>query len=123
MIMPKYLTPINAGGIQRFTEGATAPGWYQLDLPGALNPALPGVTVPPNATGMLVQSNASFDYCLSPEDAALGLGQALTMPTGDTMFLTGRNSVLAFCVQLIGAGANITFQFYTGDLGPVPSID
>lgn len=121
--MANYFKPINTGGIKRFTEGATPSGWYQLNMPGAENLTLPGLAVPPNATAMLVQANTAFDYCLSPTEARSGPPQAFTLPAGGTIFISGRTSVQQFCLWLIGAGANITFQFYTGNIGPVPTID
>lgn len=110
-----YFAPINANGIQRFVEAGQPAGWYQLNQANPDVNVLPGITVPDGVTGMLVQANTAITYCFSPADAP---STALTLQAGGTLTISGRKSVLLFCIRLSGAGANVTFQFLKGNIGP-----
>lgn len=115
MIGNIYFAPISRNGMQRFVEAGQPAGWYQLDQADPDVNVLPGIVVPDGITGMLVQANTPITYCFSPADAP---SSALTLQAGGTLTISGRKSVLLFCIRLSGAGANVTFQFLTGNIGP-----
>lgn len=116
--MSSTFLPIDQDGIQRFVEAAQPAGWYQLDQADPTLAVLPGITPPEGCTGMLVQANTAFTYCFSPAVALGNPSTALVLQAGGTLTISGRASVLAFSIRLAGAGANITFQFLTGNIGP-----
>ncbi len=121
-MMPKYFTPQDATGIQRFTQGGTAAGWYQFNRVGMLVSPLPGITIPQGATGLLIQAVSSLQYCQSPTDALVPTTAYMTLAAGDYMFLPGQQAVEQFCVLLPASGAAFTVQFLFGDIGPAPWI-
>lgn len=118
-----YFLPIDTGGVQVFTQGATPSGWRQFNLPTSINTWLPGITVPAGATGMLVQAVAALNYCFSPSAAFASTAAQLTLPAGGTIVLSGREWITAFCVNLPASGASFTVQFFYGSIGPVPDIN
>lgn len=119
--MSKYFTPIDAGGIVRFIQGATAAGWYQLNRPGLINTALPGIVVPAECTGMLIQAEAPLTFAYSPQDALAGITYGLDISTGSSMFVPGYEFVNQWCVLLPASGAQFSIQFYQGGIGPLPT--
>lgn len=122
MSIPKYFTPQDANGIQRFTQGGTAAGWYQFNRVGMLVSPLPGITIPQGATGLLIQAVSNLQYCQSPTDALVPTTAYMTLAAGDYMFLPGQQAVEQFCVLLPASGAAFTVQFLFGDIGPAPWI-
>lgn len=119
----QYFQPINVGGIDTFTASGQS-GWYQFDVPNALVPVLPGITVPPGATGFVIQANTAIAYCFSPEEADLGTSAWLSLPAGGSVVVSGTQWVRQFCVRLgLVANASFTVQFLTGNIGPILEIN
>lgn len=120
--MTRYFTPVNGGGIVRFTQGGTASGWYQLDMPGRLITALPGVTVPQGSTGVLIQAVTDVSFCMSPQVAEIGDTFALTLAAGASAFIPGYEALQQLCFLLPASGAQFVLQFHEGGIGPTPTI-
>lgn len=114
--------PIDTGGLTSFTEGAEAPGWYQLPVPGAVLPTLPGTTVPPGAQGFQITALADVVICFSPADALGGATTGLVLTAGSSYVFPGRSWVDGFCILLSGAGASFSLQYLRGSIGPLPAI-
>lgn len=119
-----YFAPINVGGLQRFTQTGEAAGWYRLNLPGSTAPPtlLPGITVPPGATGAYLEATAALRIGFSPSAAAGGTTSYLAMSAGSKWFLPGREWIANLCVLLTGSGTDFTIQFVQGSIGPQPLI-
>lgn len=119
-----YFAPINVGGLQRFTQTGEAAGWYRLNLPGSTAPPalLPGITVPPGATGAYLEATAALRIGFSPSAAAGGTTSYLAMAAGSKWFLPGREWIANLCVLLTGSGTDFTIQFVQGSIGPQPLI-
>lgn len=116
--MSNTFLPIDQDGIQRFVQSSQPAGWYQLGQAAPTLAVLPGIVPPVGCTGMLVQANATFTYCFSPAVALGNPSTALVLQAGGILTISGRSSVQGFCVRLGASGANITFQFLTGQIGP-----
>lgn len=119
----QYFQPVNLGGIATFTASGQT-GWYQFDVPDALVSVLPGITVPADATGFVLQANTAIAYCFSPEEADLGTTAWLSLPAGGSVVVSGKQWVRQFCVRLgLVANASFTVQFLTGNIGPILEIN
>lgn len=119
--MSRYFTPVDGGGIVRFTQGGASAGWYQLNMPGRLLTALPGVSVPASATGVLIQAVTDVSWCMSPQVADIGDTFALTLAAGTTAFIPGYEALQQLCFLLPASGAQFVLQFHQGDIGPTPT--
>jgi len=118
-----YFSPINTGGLQPFTATGES-GWYQFDVPGAVVPTLPGVVVPQEATGMLLQARTDLAICFSPSEAALNTTAWYTLPAGGTIVVSGQKWLRGFCIRLgLTPGASFTAQFLQGNIGPILEIN
>lgn len=120
--MQGYFAPVDVGGIQLFTQGGTAAGWYQLPVPGAVCTLLPGITIPDSATGVIFQAHADITYSLSPAQAALNPTTGLTLWAGGTAVFSGQDAIRQLCIKLPASGASFSFQWCHGDIGPIPLI-
>lgn len=120
--MNGYFTPVDEDGFAQFAQGATPAGWYQLATPGATLPTLPGIPVPPEPQGILVQAHVDLDYCQSPAQTGT-ITVPMRLPAGATIFIPGATAVKNFCVKLGAGGASFAIQFWSGNIGPTLHID
>jgi hypothetical protein len=118
-----YFLPINVNGLQGFTQSGEGAGWYQLAVPGAVLPTVPGIIVPPEATGVLLQAIAIMEYSQSPAQAIADPSNALSMPGGGTIFISGQEALSRLCFKLPANGAQFVLQFYSGNIGPIPHVN
>ncbi len=121
--MSTYFTPVDAGGMARFTQGAEPAGWYQLDLPGAILDTVPGITVPAGTTGVLIQAHTALEICRSPWAADAGAPRGILLPAGSNVFIPGQVAVAQLCFLFTASGVDFSLQFYTGDIGPTITIN
>lgn len=122
MSTTRYFTPIDAEGLQQFVQGVEPDGWYQFDRVGISVPALPGITIPQGATGLILQAVTDMRYCLSPTEAQAGTGAFLTLPAGGYLELPGTEALEQFCVYLDSTVTTFTVAFLFGSIGPMPWI-
>lgn len=118
--MGQYFDPIDVDGFQSMVQVAQPAGWYQFNHATAILPLLP-ITVPPEATGMWIQSKTDLEYMLSPDEAA-GNPQPIVLPAGGTAFHAGRRSILNFCARL-DVATSFVVQFSQGAIGPAPIVE
>lgn len=116
-----YFNPINAAdGIQQFVPDAET-GWHQMPGPSPLLDTLPNITLPADAQGVWVQArNGTLTWCNSPAATdLLSVGQ--TLADGESMFIPGATAIRNLCFLLDGT-VSIVLQFYSGDIGPTPTV-
>lgn len=119
----RYFTPHDAEGLQQFVQGVEPDGWYQFDRPGLSVSALPGITIPEDTNGVIIQAVTDMRYCLSPADAQLGTTAYLTLPAGAYLELPGQEAVYQFCVYLDPTVTTFTIAWLKGGIGPMPWIN
>lgn len=118
--MSKYFTPIDAEGIAIFTQGAESAGWYQLNTP-ARSLADIGLTPPEGTTGVFIQALADLDFSQSPAQAVADPATAMRLTAKGTMFIPGAEAVQNLCIRLGANGGAFVVQYFTGQIGPLPS--
>ena len=121
--MNGYFAPIaDPSGMQEFTQVAEPAGWYQPNNVQRTLPALPGISVPPGATGAWLYARAATQFCLSPNETP-ALSAGLTLAAGGRVWLPSAASVRALCILLGASGGSFVIQFYTGNIGPLPAVN
>ena len=114
-----HFAPVDADGFATF-EGGAAAGWYQLATPTATLPELPGITVPPEAQGMLIQATAELAYCFAPESVGSN-PEPFSLPAGGTRFFSGQSWLRNLCIK-VDANTAFSIQFCAGSTGPIPKL-
>jgi hypothetical protein len=112
--------PIDVDGFGSFSVSAEPAGWYQLATPAATLPTIPGITVPEEAQGFLLQATTALQYCCSPGSTGTN-PDPLQLPAGGTIFLSGQTWVRGLCI-LVGATTAFSITFCTGSQDPIPKI-
>lgn len=116
-----YFNPINASdGIQEFLPAAEV-GWHQMPGPSSVLPEVPNLTLPADAQGVWIQARGgTLTYCMSPEATNL-LSVGMTLADGESRFVPGAIAMRSLCFLLDGT-VGFVLQFYTGDIGPTPTV-
>ena len=123
--MNEYFTPIGTvDGIQTFIQGAEPGDWHQLatSFPASLPLTIPGILAPAEATAVLMQAIEPIQYCMSPAMAPT-LGFGFSLEANGTIFIPGIEAMRQLCILLPAGGAHVSFQFFKGNIGPVPTIN
>jgi hypothetical protein len=123
--MNEYFTPISTlDGIQTFIQTVEPADWYQLatTFPPSLPLIITGILAPADATAVLMQAIAPIQYCMSPLMAPT-LGFGLSLEANGTIFIPGIEAMRQLCILLPPGGAHVSFQFFKGNIGPVPTIN
>ena len=115
-----YFLPIDVDGLQRFDQGGEAPGWYQLAVPGATLGTLPGITVPPGTTGLILQAITAVRFRYTPASVGINPTDTITLPAGGTKVIIGQGAVRDLCFLLDGTPTSLVVQYYQGAIGPIP---
>jgi|GEM_PF-2799841 len=126
--MTGYFTPITEpNGFQYYgtPDPAPASGWYQLNVPGATLPIVPGFTPVPDTQGVwLSVGSGTLLFKTVPNSPSIGQKMAMSLDgRGKNMLLLpGSAWVRNLCLWLDDKPLEFSIQFLRGNIGPTIQV-